>query len=789
MIGLRSIRLAFFLCAAACVAVLGLAPALALGAETKPQIEGIWVANVTATSASMRAEVDPGGPSTSYFFEYLTEAAYVEAGEEFTEATRAPPSGTAFLGYGNEILYAFQHLSSLAPDTSYVYRLTAENSVGTAISRPRIFTTQSVTPGAVLADNRAWEMVSPVDKNGGGIQAAGENAGGGVLQAAAQGGAITYSSSSSFGEGPVGAPPASQYISRRTESGWTTQNITTFALSGSYGNEPRGVPYQLFAPDLGSGLLLNGEPCRGEGSGCPVDNPPLPGTEAPAGYQNYYVRNDEGAAFTALLTPLSAPYLALSPSTFRVRFVAASPDLRHVVLSTCAKLTADATEVAGSEGCEPAATNLYLWSAGQPELELLNAAPGATIAAQRDSVSTDGSRVYFLEGQKLYLRDSGTIDLVAEGEELEFETATADGSTALYLKEGHLYSYSAASHSSSDLTPLGGVVGVLGASEDGSIVYYQDGNGIERTNGSPTPTTIAPVPQAAQPSDFLPGTAAGMGKGTARVSGDGEQLLFLSKQSQALSGYDDTDASSPVACGLAGGVCDSEVYFYEAAAEEMICVSCNPSGSRPLGPSVIPGAIANGTTAGSTEAYEPRALSADGRRLFFESVDDLLPSDTNMRPDVYEWEAHSEEGCTSPRGCLSLISSGRGEDGASFVDATASGEDAFFLTDQSLVRRDPGSPDIYDARVGGGESEPPNEKLCLSDECAPLPAAPEEPTVGTLTPGPVNPPLSAATRCSKSQLEVIRHGKITCISKKHGGSHHHHRGRHIRTHRLWRVGK
>ena len=40
-----------------------------------------------------------------------------------------------------------------------------------------------------LPDGRGWEMVSPVNKNGGSIQSFGANFGGGVIQAAAQGSA------------------------------------------------------------------------------------------------------------------------------------------------------------------------------------------------------------------------------------------------------------------------------------------------------------------------------------------------------------------------------------------------------------------------------------------------------------------------------------------------------------------------------------------------------------------------------------------------------------------------
>ena len=54
--------------------------------------------------------------------------------------------------------------------------------------------------GAALPDHRGWELVSPTEKNGGSIRAAGEVSGGGVFQAAADGESVTYSSTASFGQ-------------------------------------------------------------------------------------------------------------------------------------------------------------------------------------------------------------------------------------------------------------------------------------------------------------------------------------------------------------------------------------------------------------------------------------------------------------------------------------------------------------------------------------------------------------------------------------------------------------
>ena len=77
-----------------------------------------------------------------------------------------------------------------------------------------------------------------------------------------------------------------------------------------------------------------------------------------------------------------------------------------------------------------------------------------------------------------------------------------------------------------------------------------------------------------------------------------------------------------------------------------------------------------------------------------------------------------------PSGCIDLISSGRSEGGASFVDASADGSDAFFLTDGSLVATDAGGVDVYDARIGGGFPESTDVIPCFGDACQPLPPDP-----------------------------------------------------------------
>lgn len=768
----------------ACLTALILALLAAPSAQAaSPQIAAAWTSEVGSTSATFRGEVNPEGSSTSCRFEYTTEAHFSAqgfAGASAITCEKDPGSGTSPVAVA-------RHVSGLKTATAYRYRLLASNLSGTTTLETNpsgaslSFTTQPIGASFALPDSRAWELVSPPEKNGGAIQGPEQNHGGGVFQAAAGGeGAITYTSASSFGGYEAeGAPQASQYISRRSVSGWSTQNITAPVVSGSYGNDPNGVPYQLFSAGLERALILNGRHCRGEGSGCPVANPPLPGSGAPEGFQDYYLRDNQANGYAALLSEANRGPLSLSSSQFNLALAGASPDLSHVVLSTCAALTADAIEAAGPQGCEPDATNLYEWSDGQ--LALINliagdahGTPFASLAAPAGAVSGNGTRVYWtLPGGPLYLYDGAASHLLPEttGAEVSFQVASPDGAVAYFAREGHLFRYFATTEVSTEIAVTGSLKGVLGVSADGSVVYFQTSAGLYRWAAPGTLTPLAAGAQAAQPGDYPPAT------GTARVSADGNELLFLSAES--LTAYDNHDAAS--------GQPDSEVFRYAAGSGgggSLSCLSCNPTGERPAGSSTIPGAYANGSEAHLapgqllTDSYKPRSLSADGHRAFFDSADALAPLDTNRASDAYQWEAGGEGSCAAAAGCLSLISSGTDPQGASFLDASESGADAYFLTTASLSEPqnlphttitpqgnvDPGSADVYDARVGGGYPEPQPQIPCEADECAPLPPEPEDPTVGTIVPGSPNPPPHFPTvPCKKGA--VRKGGK--CVKKPH----------------------
>jgi hypothetical protein len=725
----RSRALSTILIASAALAILLPAPA----AAAPPRVQASWVSGVTASSADLRAQADPEGLATTYRFQYLTAAAYeanLAAGRErFAGAAATPPAGGT-LGAGTQPQNLLAHVAGLASSTAYRYRILLESNGGIVAGPPRPLETEESAPIFALPDGRNWEMVSPVDKDGGAVQGPGANQGGDELKAAAGGGAVTYSSSSSFGTGAAGAPAASQYLAGRAAVGWSTQNITVPESSAAEPAEGGGVPFRAFSDDLLTALVSGGGACLTPTSGCANPSPPPAGSGGLSGYQDYYLRDQVSGAYRALITAASSPALSLPAEVFSVSLAGATPDLAHVLISTCAALVSGAVQVPEGTGCNPADQNLYEW--GEGRLELVNEdsdevvpAPYARLAAPSGAVSADGSRVYWVDTTTgdLWLHEARAGEQAVDGGVGgggEFQAGGADGRVCFFTKAGHLYRYEEASGHDTDLTPLGEVEGVLGAAADGTRVYLETSSGLylwEEGMG------LRNVAVEAEPVDWPPAT------GQARVSDDGRYVVFSSSDEE--TGFDNTDSGTEMP--------DHELYLYDADAGTLTCASCNPTGERPIGSASLPGASVNGDGASATELYRPRAFSASGRRLFFDSKDALALQDTNGRPDVYEWEAGGEGSCAKPAGCISLISSGRDPEASQFIDASAPGSDVFFLTDGSLVPSDPGSYDVYDAREGVGFPVAATPIPCNGDACQPLPSPPEDPVPGTLVRSPGNP--------------------------------------------------
>jgi hypothetical protein len=625
----------------------GVVRAYGPGLVLPPRIETESVTGVSSSAATLNAEINPNGIGAAYYFEYGTD----DCSNPASPCAAIPDRSGIDIGAGETDQSVAVPIVGLAPGTVYHYRVVAVDiATEELIDGPdQTFTTQEIAGPLQLPDGRAWEMVSPLDKNGGdilginGIPGAGS---GGVVQAAADGDALTYLSSASFADG-ASAPSSSQYFSTRGSAGWSVENINPPMLDGTFVAATQGGPYKAFAEDLSSGLLVNGGggvPAR------PVRNPPLPGTAAPPGYENFYFHDNQSGSYSSLLS--AAP--EESSSEFELSLVGSTPDLAHPVFSTPASLTPP-----GSTPGSRASQNLYEWIDGR--LQLINLLPGETVGTpgaelaahdadgRQSAISPDGSRVYFTEGGPsgpVYLREGiGTADAqtvpVSGG---TFQLSSADGSTAFLVGpggEGDLYRYDAETRQSTDITPSaepGGarVQGVLGTSADGSYVYFvADGVLAEGASPGQCVTSIleggpqhcnlylwhagqtrfvATLTQddnsQAQKSNPETSGAADdwspeLSNLTARVSPDGSHLLFMSDS--PLTGYD-SEPSGGGSCEphIVGGRRCQEVYLYDATAGsegDLTCVSCNPTGARPLGLSSIPGGTPFGNTKGTSTSH------------------------------------------------------------------------------------------------------------------------------------------------------------------------------------------
>lgn len=285
------------------------------------------------------------------------------------------------------------------------------------------------------------------------------------------------------------------------------------------------------------------------------------------------------------------------------------------------------------------------------------------------------------------------------------------------LNDGALYNLD-----NSTLTDLtagsGGFVGLLGASEDLSSIYFIDTSALDGA-GAPgqnnlylwhngTTAFIATLlPEddhtfngESVVGDWKPSPA----DRTSQVSADGRYLAFMSRAS--LTGYNNLDAGN--------GVADSELFEYDASTERLLCVSCNPTGARPLGNSLL----SLIKPAAALFLPQPSNLISDGR-VFFDSMDVLAPRDNNGRiEDVYEYEPQGVGSCLQPQGCISMISQGDGSSDSNFVAASPDGSNVFFTTRERLVSDDRDElVDLYDAREGGGFTPSGTSRSCTDETC------------------------------------------------------------------------
>jgi hypothetical protein len=715
---------------------------------------------------------------TSYFFQYSTRPTSVCAGEP--AACVSVPSAPASVGSGTADVPVSQHSTGLTAHTTYHYRLVAV-SEALPLTKPgvlvafygpdRTFTTQGPGGPVVLPDGRAWELVSPADKHGARVLPSG--------QASVDGAGFTFLTNIPTEPRPPSAGAKGiQVLSSRVAPGqWSSVDINLSRSSPEGAIVSETHEYRYFSPDFGLSIAESEGPFsipegwhqneHGERERI-VEASPVPSGRTPYLRHNSTCAAAPATCFEPLLDSedvTSGENVEGSVANFgAANFVGATPDARHALIASSVPLTA------GGPPVTSASRGLYEWSADKPpaeRLSLLNLVPetgepGPSFAA---GLSPDGSRVLFTGGS-LYLRDvsrreTARLDLtengsVASGAVQSVAGASTDLSTVLFTDEAALTKDSgvhgadlyvcelgaegagAPKCALTDLTPVPAagqpgakedaqVSQALGVSHDARYVYFLAG-GVQAAGATPAEggrenLYVAHEQEGKWATSFIASAHVSLqAEGTESVlSPDGRRLAFTS--STSLTGYDNRDAKT--------GSPDNEAYLYDAETGILVCASCNPSGARPIGPSVVPasphGAEGSLATGFPVWQQEPGARSLlDGGRLFFDSGDALVPQDTNGNLDVYEFEPAGVGNCTAADpnfdsargGCVGLISSGRASGESVFLEASANTTDVFFSTSERLVGKDTDTAvDIYDAHECSSAS-PCVPEASAQEECA-----------------------------------------------------------------------
>jgi NHL repeat len=883
-----------------------------------------WVSGVEETSATVFAEGNPLEIPATGQIEYIEDAKYQSnpPDAKFAGAQSAPTPELNF-GSGNTMKLEQVTLTGLKPGTIYHYRLRARNGAppqGLVCphKEPECLelehTFRTYLPEVGESDRRRYELVSPGGKNSAEVGVPGVAAGFleprfvRIQSAAESGEAVTYTSWTSFGQAQ-GAPSSSQYLSKRTEAGWATDNISPLG----YIANALMPPYNGFSPDLRYGAFkttlppltadcrqssenmylrdnetgelrcLSPESAEGPESACLVYGGASDGAGRvflagkPQGGANFtyelYERTPSGVQLISILpggkpaAPREGTSFGPSGSfngvencqftrtrlrdaisadgtkafwTYRPKAAAevatAGPGVRTLTISGAGA----GTFTLGFEG---QATGPLGYNASAAAIQ---AALEALPAIGAGNVGVSGANPYtvtfkgplagtgaglsansaeLIVATELFVRVNGSetrqLDAIPSGQKKEkpgsgtpgggiFWAASADGSVAYFTAESRLISGSKAGPGEADLyryelekpEPLadltrgavaGNVQGVVGASEDGSYLYFVAkgalaGGKVENSAGQEAEEGKYNLYLYHEGAPSFIATLSGEDQGdwsaeprqlSARVSPDGRHLAFLSVEAQKLAEYDNTrlegehcqyGLTSENNAEFTGSARCTQSFLYDAQTGDLTCASCNPSGARPLGPAVLPG---------WTNGFEgPRFLSTDGGRFLFGSFDALLTGDVNDKSDVYEFERTGKGTCSAanpnfdPRsgGCHFLVSSGRSGDENFLIDASADGRDVFLSTRQALVGWDVNENfDVYDYREGGGFVEPSAAVPCVGEQGCRPPVTSPPPAASPSTPG-FSGPGNVKPKKSKP-----KHHK-----KKHK---HHHKKKHAKKQR------
>lgn len=281
-------------------------------------------AEVTQTTATLGAEINPNNLATNYHIEWATSSEWEGNPGVYPHSL---PARDRQIGTGSELVTVHEQLTGLAPASGYHFRIVATNSAGATVSPDQLVETLDACG---LTDRRCFELVSRADKGPLAKPGKSQISGGGTLQfqAAPTGSELAYTVELGYPDATAGDEAV--YLARRAATGWSSEQVTPPTLGPPIlgGGSQNGL-VKVVSADLRCGVVASLAPLA---AGAPQN-------VVEAGGTNLY-RRDNVASSYQLITSLppanaevaSAGVGLLGEKEYLV--VGMSPDCERVVFWT-----------------------------------------------------------------------------------------------------------------------------------------------------------------------------------------------------------------------------------------------------------------------------------------------------------------------------------------------------------------------------------------------------------------------------------------------------------------------
>ncbi len=728
-------------------------------------------------SGTVTVTVDQAGGEgydNEYHFEYVSQEQFEKPGAEggFAQASSTPEVD---LGSGTGLAYAGQDVPGLRPGETYRYRLVATSTLPAVVDGEAQSLTVPVPsaggessggacpnaqsrigPSASLPDCRAYEQLTPVDKEGaqelfnyGPAAESGVAVGEDGRHVVAEDPVVDWGSGLTAGQSPY-------FFSRDPETGW----LMTAAASQPETGVERIVP-ELYNSDLTEVALA-----------ADVYTSPVKGESKEVEFKV----GPPGGPYTLVA---AVPRNEVKSLVAHEGWAAASQDFSKLILAS-----EDHTLLGHKTGTH-SGDDLYEYSDGNlSQANVGIGGCGAEIvngseqrgkkyvkgASSSHALSADGSRVFFeaipgnvcSAAKHLYVRESGaeTVDLG----EYRFAGANPQGTMLLLEKSrregtdviGEFFLYNTEAPGTPPQLIFSGASASVVVSEEFKAIYFRIGGSLYRYD------------VAGEKLNFL-FTVIGEVEGADSASPDGRFYYFQG--------------------GVPGVPGAQQVFLYDSAENVVECVSCaSPYDSEPRLGAYLPANDGDTGQLRLVDGYPNKTFfSANGEYAFFDTPAALVPADVDgevapepsaensenqsaeisVSSDVYEWRRDGVHGCARLQGCLALITNGRGGYLNLLLGTTRSGEDVLIYTRSQLVPQDQDNAgDVYDVRVGGGlPGPPPRPTECEASACSTPAGAPNDATPSSSTyqgPGDAagrSPAKPAAKAGKKPKAKQKRHAR------------------------------